>query len=87
MRIRNNTDAANTGRLHVDYAQARVDQYDFECKQRALQRQARHRERIERDRLRPASPPPIPHYTDHEAGTIAENIKSKFILIVLKLSI
>lgn len=78
MRIGNNVDAANTGRLHVDYAQARVDQYEYECKQRALQREARHRERMERDQQRPASPPLIPQYTDHDASVIVENIKSKY---------
>lgn len=70
-----NTDAANCGRLHVDYAQARDDQYEWECKQRQLQREQRHRERVERDRLRPLSPPPIVHYTDHEATTVAEKLK------------
>lgn len=77
MRIGNNTDAPNTGRLHVDYAQARDDQYEYECRQRALQREQRHRERMERERMRPVSPPPVPHYSDHEAATICEKIKSK----------
>ncbi|KAL0272054.1 UNVERIFIED_CONTAM: hypothetical protein PYX00_005174 [Menopon gallinae] len=76
MRIGNNTDAPNTGRLHVDYAQARDDQYEYECRQRALQREQRHRERMERERMRPVSPPPVPHYSDHEAATICEKIKS-----------
>lgn len=76
IRIGNNQDATNTGRLHVDYAQARDDQYEFECRQRQLQREHRHRERIEKDRLRPSSPPPIIHYTDHEATSVAEKIKA-----------
>lgn len=50
IRIGNSSDASNCGRLHVDYAQARDDQYEFECKQRQLQREQRHRERVERDR-------------------------------------
>lgn len=75
IRIGNNQDATNTGRLHVDYAQARDDQYEYECRQRQLQREQRHRERIEKDRLRPSSPPPIIHYTDHEATSVAEKIK------------
>lgn len=69
------TEATNCGRLHVDYAQARDDQYEWECKQRQLQREQRHRERVERDRLRPLSPPPIVHYTDHEAATVSEKLK------------
>lgn len=32
IRIDNQSDAANCGRLHVDFAQARDDQYDHECK-------------------------------------------------------
>ncbi|RWS19516.1 ecto-NOX disulfide-thiol exchanger 2-like protein, partial [Leptotrombidium deliense] len=43
MKINEQDDAANTGRLHVDFAQARDDQHEFECKQRALRREMRHR--------------------------------------------
>ncbi|KAK8723768.1 hypothetical protein OTU49_011534 [Cherax quadricarinatus] len=75
MRINNSTEAANTGRLHVDYAQARDDQYEWECRQRQLQREQRHRERIEAERLRPPSPPPVVHYSEHEATLIAEQLK------------
>lgn len=76
IRIGNNQDAPNSGRLHVDYAQARDDQYEYECRQRQLQREQRHRERLEKDRLRPLSPPPIVQYTEHEATSVAEKIKS-----------
>lgn len=75
MRIENKTDAPNTGRLHVDFAQARDDQYEWECKQRQLQREQRHRDRVEKERLRVPSPPPVPHYTEHEATSICEKIK------------
>lgn len=75
IRLGSNTDAPNTGRLHVDYAQARDDLYEWECRQRALQREQRHRERMEQERMRPPSPPPVVHYTDHEAVTISEKIK------------
>ncbi|XP_014257458.1 ecto-NOX disulfide-thiol exchanger 2 isoform X2 [Cimex lectularius] len=75
MRIENKTDLPNTGRLHVDFAQARDDQYEWECKQRQLQREARHRDRVEKERLRVPSPPPVPHYTEHEATTVSEKIK------------
>ncbi|CAG9860601.1 unnamed protein product [Phyllotreta striolata] len=75
VRIGSNSEPANTGRLHVDYAQARDDQYEWECRQRQLQREQRHRERMEEERLRPPSPPPVVHYTDHEAVAVAEKIK------------
>lgn len=76
LRINGMSDVPNCSRLHVDYAQARDDQYEWECKQRQLQREQRHRERIERDRMRPLSPPPIAHYTDHEATIVTERLKT-----------
>ncbi|KAH8388869.1 hypothetical protein KR215_002731, partial [Drosophila sulfurigaster] len=76
LRITSLNEPPNFGRLHVDYAQARDDQYDYECKQRQLQREQRHRERMSLDRLRPQSPPPIPHYTDHEATAVAEHLRN-----------
>ncbi|XP_068979051.1 ecto-NOX disulfide-thiol exchanger 2 isoform X1 [Bombus flavifrons] len=76
VRIGSSGDPANTGRLHVDFAQARDDQYEWECRQRQLQREQRHRERVEKERQRaPSSPPPVVHYTDHEASNICEKIK------------
>ncbi|XP_075161163.1 uncharacterized protein LOC142233986 [Haematobia irritans] len=65
-------------RLHVDYAQARDDQYDYQCKQRQLQREQRHAERMSMDRLRShsQSPPPIPHYSEHEASLVAESLRN-----------
>ncbi|KAL3847155.1 hypothetical protein ACJMK2_018084 [Sinanodonta woodiana] len=76
MKIEDKDDKDNTGRLHVDYAQARDDQYEFECKQRALQRELRHRHRMEEERLRPPSPPPIIQYSDFEANTLIDKLKS-----------
>ncbi|CAG9768187.1 unnamed protein product [Ceutorhynchus assimilis] len=75
IRIGSNVDPGYTGRLHVDYAQARDDQYEWECRQRQLERERRHRERMEEERLKRPSPPPVTHYSDHEAGNIAEKIK------------
>ncbi|MCJ8735718.1 hypothetical protein PDJAM_G00250640 [Pangasius djambal] len=45
-----------------------------------LAREERHRRRIEEDRLRPPSPPPIVHYSEHECSQLGEKIKddSKF---------
>ncbi|XP_050335554.1 ecto-NOX disulfide-thiol exchanger 1 [Bactrocera neohumeralis] len=76
IRISNSSEPSNFGRLHVDYAQARDDLYDFECKQRQLQREQRHKERLSIDRTRSQSPPPIPHYNDHEASMVAEHLRS-----------
>ncbi|XP_060565729.1 ecto-NOX disulfide-thiol exchanger 2-like [Ruditapes philippinarum] len=76
MKIEDKDDKANTGRLHVDFAMARDDQYEFECKQRALMRDMRHRQRVEEERLRPPSPPPISQYSDYEASALSEKLKS-----------
>jgi hypothetical protein len=75
----NNPSTSNTssGRLHVDFAQARDDQYEYECQARRLERELRHRQRIEEDKWRPPSPPPVPHYAEHEAHVVVEQLKGK----------
>ncbi|XP_034042160.1 ecto-NOX disulfide-thiol exchanger 1 isoform X2 [Thalassophryne amazonica] len=80
MRIGSSTDKKDSGRIHVDFAQARDDLYEWECKQRLLAREERHRRKIHEDRLRPLSPPPIVHYSEHEAALLADRLKddSKF---------
>ncbi|MBN3297435.1 ENOX2 protein, partial [Amia calva] len=80
IRLGSSTDKKDTGRLHVDFAQARDDLYEWECRQRMMAREERHRRRIEEDRLRPPSPPPIVHYSEHECGQLGDKIKddSKF---------
>ncbi|XP_041857625.1 ecto-NOX disulfide-thiol exchanger 1 isoform X2 [Melanotaenia boesemani] len=75
MRIGSSTDKKDSGRIHVDFAQARDDLYEWECKQRLLAREERHRRKIHEDRLRPPSPPPIVHYSEHEATMLAERLK------------
>lgn len=75
IKVGNNDDKPNTGRIHVDYAQARDDLYEWECKQRSLAREQRHHIRVQEDRLRPPSPPPIIHFSDHEASVILEKLK------------
>jgi len=77
MRIDNCSDGPNTGRLHVDFAQARDDLYEWECKQRASEREARHRTRIIEDMNRTPSPPPVVHFSDHEAHTVTEEIRAE----------
>lgn len=73
IKIENKDEPPYTGRLHVDYAQARDDQYDYECKQRSLQRQARHQEQ---DYYRSVTPPVV-HFTEHEATVVVENLRSE----------
>merc|ERR1712071_656092 len=72
-------DAVNnsSGRLHVDFAQARDDQYEYECQARRLEREQRHRQRIEEEKWRPPSPPPVPHYAEHEAHVVVEQLKNE----------
>ncbi|XP_067644529.1 uncharacterized protein [Eurosta solidaginis] len=76
MSISDGKDATNVGRLHVDYAQARDDLHDYECKQRQLQREQRHRDKPEEQRTRSASPPPIPLYNDNEAVSVSEQLRN-----------
>ncbi|KAK2165873.1 hypothetical protein NP493_1345g00061 [Ridgeia piscesae] len=75
MKIGDSDDKANTGRLHVDYAQARDDLYEWECNQRLLARENRHNRQVEDDLLHPPSPPPITHFSDYEASVLLENLK------------
>ena len=72
------TSNTSSGRLHVDFAQARDDQYEYECQARRLERELRHRQRIEEDKWRPPSPPPVPHYAEHEAHVVVEQLKVIF---------
>uniref|UniRef100_A0ABM5EWM7 Ecto-NOX disulfide-thiol exchanger 2 isoform X1 n=1 Tax=Pogona vitticeps TaxID=103695 RepID=A0ABM5EWM7_9SAUR len=80
IRLGSSTDKKDTGRLHVDFAQARDDRYEWECKQRLLAREERHRRRMAEDQFHPPSPPPVVHYSDHECIIVAEKLKddSKF---------
>lgn len=75
IRLGSSTDKKDTGRLHVDFAQARDDLYEWECRQRMQAREERHRRRIEEDRMRPPSPPPIVHFSEHESSQLGEKLK------------
>ncbi|XP_043927642.1 ecto-NOX disulfide-thiol exchanger 1 [Protopterus annectens] len=88
MRLGSSTDKKDTGRLHVDFAKARDDFYEWECKQRMFAREERHRRKLEEERLRPPSPP-VMHFSEHEATQLAEKLKddstfSEAIVILLK---
>ncbi|KAJ0005832.1 hypothetical protein NQD34_015726 [Periophthalmus magnuspinnatus] len=75
MRIGSSTDKKDSGKIHVDFAQARDDLYEWECKQRLWAREERHRQRVQEQLLRPPSPPPIVHYSEHEASVLVERLK------------
>ncbi|KAJ8253369.1 hypothetical protein GJAV_G00212160 [Gymnothorax javanicus] len=75
MRIGTSTDKKDSGRIHVDFAQARDDLYEWECRQRMLAREERRRRLIQEEHLRPPSPPPIMHYSEHEGSLLAERLK------------
>nr|XP_033804695.1 ecto-NOX disulfide-thiol exchanger 1 isoform X2 [Geotrypetes seraphini] len=74
MRLGSSTDKKDSGRLHADFAQARDDFYEWECKQRMFAREERHRRRLEVDMFRPPSPA-VMHYSEHEATLLAEKLK------------
>ncbi|KAK1903038.1 Ecto-NOX disulfide-thiol exchanger 1, partial [Dissostichus eleginoides] len=75
MRIGSSTEKKDSGRIHVDFAQARDDLYEWECQQRLLAREQRHLRFVHEDRLLPPSPPPIVHFSEHEAAMLAERLK------------
>lgn len=77
IRIGSSTDKKDSGKIHVDFAEARDDLYEWECKQRHLAREERHRRRIQDCQLTVSSPSPIVHYSEHEATLLAEKLKGK----------
>ncbi|XP_065202254.1 ecto-NOX disulfide-thiol exchanger 2 isoform X2 [Planococcus citri] len=77
IRLGSNSDPPNTGRLHVDFAHARDDQYEWECKQRQIQREQRHRERMLRESCREMSPTGPSHFTESEANGVLEKLKGE----------
>ncbi|XP_050540768.1 ecto-NOX disulfide-thiol exchanger 2 isoform X2 [Daktulosphaira vitifoliae] len=64
----------SASRLHVDYAQARDDQYEWEMKRRHLMREERRQQQTRSNP--PPSPPLIPHFTEAKALSISEEIKT-----------
>ncbi|XP_008326024.1 ecto-NOX disulfide-thiol exchanger 1 isoform X3 [Cynoglossus semilaevis] len=75
MQIGSSTEKKDSGRIHVDFAQARDDLYEWECKQRLLAREERHRYTLHEDHLQAQSPPAFIHFSDHEAAVLAEKLK------------
>uniref|UniRef100_A0A8C6XX50 Ecto-NOX disulfide-thiol exchanger 2 n=1 Tax=Naja naja TaxID=35670 RepID=A0A8C6XX50_NAJNA len=75
IRLGSSTDKKDTGRLHVDFAEARDDLYEWECKQRMLAREERHRKRKTEEQFLPPSPPPVVNYSDYECSLVVEKLK------------
>lgn len=74
----------SASRLHVDYAQARDDQYEWEMKKRHLMREER---RLQQTRSNPPpSPPLIPHFTEAKALSVSEEIKGNYFIRFLYLN-
>ena len=78
MKIGESDDKTNCGRIHVDFAEARDDLYEYQCMQRALERERRHQERLAEEMNRPPSPQKAVHYSDHEASILADTLKCTF---------
>jgi RNA recognition motif-containing protein len=76
MKIEDKDDKPNSGRIHVDFAQARDDLHEWETLQRQLHRETRQRERLEERLNRAPSPPTIAHFSDHEALALIESLKA-----------
>ncbi|KAL7979457.1 hypothetical protein Chor_004615 [Crotalus horridus] len=57
------------------YLSARDDLYEWECKQRMLAREERHRKRKTDERFHPPSPPPVANYSDYECSLVVEKLK------------
>lgn len=59
----------------MDFAHARDDQFEWECKQRQMQREQRHKERLLRENCREISPSGPSHFTESEANSVLEKMK------------
>lgn len=71
----------SASRLHVDYAQARDDQYEWEMKKRHIMREERRQQQIRSNP--PPSPPLIPHFTEAKALSVSEEIKGNYTISLL----
>ncbi|XP_054722333.1 ecto-NOX disulfide-thiol exchanger 2-like [Uloborus diversus] len=77
LKIENKDDAAYCNRVLVDFANARDDRYEYECRQRKAQREARHKEQMEQEAYRVPTPPPFVQYSDHEATILGEKLRDE----------
>ena len=78
MRIGANIDPESNGRLRVDFAQNRDDQFEFECEQRRRAREARHHATEPddpRDERRPKEPKVIPRFSPPEGSALLSKLK------------
>ncbi|KAG8199422.1 hypothetical protein JTE90_000290 [Oedothorax gibbosus] len=72
LKIGNKEEAAYNSRIHVDYAKARSDQYEYDCKMRAL-----HTEMLRERGLQAPSPTPIVSYSEFEAASLGELLRDE----------
>lgn len=69
MKVEDRSDKEYTGRIHVDYAQARDDMHEWEKEKRVLEREQR--------RDRSSSPGTSTHFSESEATALLEKLKGK----------
>ncbi|GFY47314.1 ecto-NOX disulfide-thiol exchanger 2 [Trichonephila inaurata madagascariensis] len=69
IKIENKDEPAYKGKLIVNYAVCRKDQRNFECRQRQERRFWRHYEKAH-------CPPPLPCFSEHEAASVNEKLRS-----------
>ncbi|GFS96460.1 ecto-NOX disulfide-thiol exchanger 1 [Trichonephila clavipes] len=69
IKIENKDEPAYNGKLIVNYAVCRTDQHNFECRQRKEKRFWRHCEKAN-------CPPPMPCFSEHEAASVIEKLRS-----------
>ncbi|GFX52603.1 ecto-NOX disulfide-thiol exchanger 1 [Trichonephila clavipes] len=73
IKIEDKDDPAYTAKLHVDCVTACDDLHEFGCRKRLREREERHRAR----EGRPPSPPPISHFSEHEAIAVNEKLRNE----------
>ncbi|GFS65243.1 ecto-NOX disulfide-thiol exchanger 1 [Trichonephila inaurata madagascariensis] len=67
IKIQNKDERAYNGKLHVDYAIERYDQYDFQYGKQRMKREEKHCT---------FSSSPLPPFLDHEAASVKEKLDS-----------
>ncbi|XP_041482729.1 ecto-NOX disulfide-thiol exchanger 2-like [Lytechinus variegatus] len=73
VRIGANIDPPNNGRLRLDFAENRDDQYEFECDQRRRAREARHASKT--NIVVPEEPAVTPRYSHIESSNLLAKVK------------
>ncbi|XP_057707594.1 ecto-NOX disulfide-thiol exchanger 1-like [Corythoichthys intestinalis] len=70
LQVGSGADKKDWSKIHVDFAQARDDEYEWECKRRLLEAEKGHG--------RPdAAPLPVPRFSERELAVLAEGLKDR----------